>query len=125
MPRFKKGHSAGMTTRQKDILDFIVQHHAAFKICPTTREIQQRFGFASQNAAISHVKALMRNGAPISKTASGRLVYHDPVESIPWPDVYPLIDQMRFAMRPKHEVLNEFFAKYPHLKECTPQTQPK
>jgi len=123
-----------MTTRQKEVLEFIVQHHATFKICPTTREIQARFGFASQTAAMSHVKAIMRNGCTlISKTASGRLVYHEPSELIPWNDVKPLIDELKEwqAMaeagpdEATERALNDFFSKYPHLKECTPQTQPK
>lgn len=115
----------GLTVRQQQVLDFIVEHHAAFKICPTTREIQQRFSFASQTAAMSHVNALLRKRCPlISKTASGRLVYHDLRERIPWEDVKPLIDELKewqaMAEAGPDEAtecaLETFFEKYPHLK---------
>lgn len=107
--------SKPLTERQQEVLDFIVEHHATFRICPTTREIQARFGFASQTAAMNHLKALIRNGAPISKTASRRLVYHDPSERIPWEDVAPFISIVS-VRNPK--LVETFFSKYPHLRNA-------
>ncbi len=41
------------------IRGFIARHGYA----PTTREIQESFGFASQTAAVNHLAALVRQGA--------------------------------------------------------------
>lgn len=108
----------GMTDRQREVLAFIVEHHAAFKICPTSREIAERFGFR-QTAAVLHINALIKNGAPISKTTSGRLVYHDPSERIPWEDLKPMFDELkeRKCLYRVDATVTQFFEKYPHLKE--------
>lgn len=44
------------TTRQQEILNF-VKSHINF---PSTRTIQQAFGFKSQNAAVCHLQALVK-----------------------------------------------------------------
>lgn len=54
-----------MTTRQKQILDFVRQFMVE-KGCPPTRnEIRLAFGFSSANAAEEHLRALERHGALI------------------------------------------------------------
>jgi repressor LexA len=51
----------GLTEKQQDVLDFL-------KLCkktqipPSTRDIQAKFGFASQNSAMGHLKALEKKG---------------------------------------------------------------
>ncbi len=52
-----------LTSRQQQLLDFIRSYHRTMGVMPSTREIQQHFGFASQTAAVSHLRALERKGA--------------------------------------------------------------
>jgi len=50
--------SSNPTARQKQILDYIGRHRTRHGVPPTVREIQHHFGFASPNAAASHLRAL-------------------------------------------------------------------
>lgn len=50
------------TARQREVLDYISRHRSRHGVPPTVREIQKHFGFASPNAAASHLKALGRKG---------------------------------------------------------------
>ncbi|MCU0792182.1 MAG: transcriptional repressor LexA [Opitutaceae bacterium] len=52
-----------LTARQEEILDFIRSHQLAQGIPPSTRVIQKRFGFASQNSVMTHLRALAAKGA--------------------------------------------------------------
>ena len=52
-----------LTHRQQEILDYLRKSQREEGIMPTTREIQRHFGFASQTAAMSHLRALERKGA--------------------------------------------------------------
>ena len=52
-----------LTHRQQEILDYLRKSQRQDGIMPTTREIQRHFGFASQTAAMSHLRALERKGA--------------------------------------------------------------
>lgn len=58
-----------ITKRQGEVLDFIMKFKLEKGYCPSTREIQEHFGFASQTAAVNHLRALERKG--IIKTTSG------------------------------------------------------
>ena len=51
-----------LTDRQQELLDFLHQSHRETGVMPSTREIQAHFGFASQTAAMSHLRALERKG---------------------------------------------------------------
>jgi repressor LexA len=51
-----------LTRRQKEILDYLRMSHRKTGIMPSTREIQHYFRFASQTAAMSHLRALERKG---------------------------------------------------------------
>jgi repressor LexA len=53
---------SSLTTRQHEVLAFIEESQATRGVVPSTREIQQHFGFASQTAAVNHLKALQRKG---------------------------------------------------------------
>jgi repressor LexA len=52
-----------LTEKQHAILEFIEHEQQRSGIMPSTREIQEHFGFASQTAAVNHLKALERKGA--------------------------------------------------------------
>jgi len=52
-----------LTDRQQQVLDFLKFSSRTTGVTPSTREIQQHFGFSSQTAAVSHLKALERKGA--------------------------------------------------------------
>lgn len=51
-----------LTHRQQEILDYLRKSQRQTGIMPSTREIQHSFGFASQTAAMSHLRALERKG---------------------------------------------------------------
>lgn len=51
-----------LTQRQKEILEYLRMTQRRTGIMPSTREIQHYFGFASQTAAMSHLRALERKG---------------------------------------------------------------
>ena len=53
---------APLTRRQKEIVEYLRTSHRRTGIMPSTREIQHAFGFASQTAAMSHLRALERKG---------------------------------------------------------------
>lgn len=59
-----------LTVRQQQILDFIADSQARSGIIPSTREIQQHFGFASQTAAMNHLRALQKKG--VIQRSAGR-----------------------------------------------------
>ena len=51
-----------LTIRQQEILDYLRNSQRTTGVMPSTREIQHYFGFASQTAAMSHLRALERKG---------------------------------------------------------------
>ncbi|MDB6080316.1 MAG: transcriptional repressor, LexA family, partial [Akkermansiaceae bacterium] len=51
-----------LTERQQEILDYLKSAQRKTGIMPSTREIQHYFKFASQTAAMSHLRALERKG---------------------------------------------------------------
>ena len=59
-----------LTDRQQQVLDFIADAQAQTGVLPSTREIQEHFGFASQTAAVNHLRALERKG--VIQRAAGR-----------------------------------------------------
>lgn len=52
-----------LTERQHQLVGFLRAYQRQHGVMPSTRDIQQHFGFASQTAAMSHLKALERKGA--------------------------------------------------------------
>ena len=64
----------GVTKRQQQILDFIEGEQSRHGVPPSTREIQQQFGFASQTAALNHLRALERKGAIQRRPGKARAV---------------------------------------------------
>ncbi len=51
-----------LTDRQRQVLEFIAAAQHKSGVTPSTREIQEHFGFASQTAAVNHLRALERKG---------------------------------------------------------------
>jgi repressor LexA len=51
-----------LTQRQQEVLDYITHAQATAGVMPSTREIQEHFGFASQTAAVNHLRALEKKG---------------------------------------------------------------
>lgn len=66
--------SEPLTTRQEEILAYLKETQRIEGYLPTTREIQNHFGFASQTAAMSHLRALERKGAILRKANKARAV---------------------------------------------------
>ena len=61
-----------LTVRQQEILDFLRGELNRTGIMPTTREIQEHFGFASQTAAVNHLKALEKKGVILRTAGKAR-----------------------------------------------------
>lgn len=61
-----------LTSRQADILDFILRHRAEHGAPPTRAEIVTAFGFRSPNAAEDHLRALARKGAIALRAGTSR-----------------------------------------------------
>ncbi|MCP5534535.1 MAG: repressor LexA [Akkermansiaceae bacterium] len=54
--------SSELTQRQREILDYLKDAQRRTGFMPSTREIQHFFNFASQTAAMSHLRALEKKG---------------------------------------------------------------
>ena len=65
---------SALTTRQQEVLDFIAESVTQTGMVPSTREIQQHFGFASQTAAVNHLRALERKGVIQRSAGKARAV---------------------------------------------------
>jgi repressor LexA len=63
-----------LTERQQEVLSFIQEEHARYGVPPSTREIQRHFEFASQTAALNHLRALERKGAIQRRRGKARAV---------------------------------------------------
>ncbi len=48
----------GLTNRQQEVYDYLKRESRVTGVMPSTREIQHYFGFASQTAAMNHLRAL-------------------------------------------------------------------
>lgn len=51
-----------LTDRQGQLLEFLRRYQRHEGVMPSTRDIQKHFGFASQTAAMGHLRALERKG---------------------------------------------------------------
>ncbi len=77
-----------LTARQQQLLDFLKEEHGRTGIMPSTREIQDHFGFSSQTAAISHLRALERKGVIQRQAGKARaLSFTDELERGPMIDI--------------------------------------
>jgi SOS-response transcriptional repressor LexA len=51
-----------LTARQQELLDYLRGYQRTNGVMPSTRDIQRHFGFSSQTAAMSHLRALEKKG---------------------------------------------------------------
>ena len=51
-----------LTARQREMLEFLRRYQREHGVMPSTRDIQKAFGFSSQTAAMSHLRALEKKG---------------------------------------------------------------
>ncbi|MGJ8676874.1 MAG: transcriptional repressor LexA [Akkermansiaceae bacterium] len=56
-----------LTKRQQEVLDYLKETQRIEGFMPSTRDIQRHFDFASQTAAMSHLRALEKKGAIVRK----------------------------------------------------------
>lgn len=63
-----------LTNRQQELLDFLKITQSQTGVMPSTREIQAHFGFASQTAAMSHLRALEKKGVIVRLAGKARAV---------------------------------------------------
>jgi repressor LexA len=52
----------GLTKRQDEIYQYLLDQRECYGLCPTQEEIRQHFGFRSQNAVLEHLKSLEQKG---------------------------------------------------------------
>ena len=78
-----------LTHRQQQVLEFIASAQQESGVTPSTREIQEHFGFASQTAAVNHLRALARKGVLLRHAGKARAMAlvstlkRDPIIDIP------------------------------------------
>lgn len=71
-----------LTTRQQQILEFILRYSDQTGMPPTRAEIAASMGFRSANAAEDHLRALARKGAISLKPGTSRGIrVHTPIEA--------------------------------------------
>jgi len=63
-----------LTHRQQEVLEYISQSQMQTGVMPSTREIQEHFGFSSQTAAVNHLRALERKGVIQRRAGKARAV---------------------------------------------------
>jgi repressor LexA len=75
-----------LTERQKNVLDFIQHEQREKRITPSTREIQNHFGFASQTSVMQYLAALERKGVLARHTRKARALI-TPIQKVRIADV--------------------------------------
>jgi SOS-response transcriptional repressor LexA len=60
-----------LSPRQTDVYKYLIEFRNLFGYMPTTRDIQDKFKFASQTSAMQHLTAIEAKGY-ISRPKSGR-----------------------------------------------------
>lgn len=63
-----------LTPRQQQVLTFVTKTQARTGVAPSTREIQEHFGFSSQTAALHHLRALEQKGIIRRQAGKARAV---------------------------------------------------
>lgn len=66
--------SEKLTKRQQEVLNYLKRESQQTGIVPTSREIQHYFGFASQTAAMNHLRALEKKGAILRLPGKARAI---------------------------------------------------
>ena len=63
-----------LTRRQQEVYDYLKQEQRRTGVMPSTRDIQRHFGFASQTAAMSHLRMLQRKGVILRLPGRARAI---------------------------------------------------
>ena len=96
-----------LTQRQQQLLEFLKEYHYNNGLMPSTREIQDHFGFASQTAAVSHLRALEKKGVIQKVPGKARaLVFPEQLEREEIVDI-PIYGQIAAGMASETEQDNE------------------
>lgn len=61
-----------LTSRQKEIMDFIVRYIRLFLHSPTLREIGTEFGIASSNGVHDHIRYIRKKGWLLRRSVKAR-----------------------------------------------------
>src|ERR1700739_1977726 len=85
-----------LTDRQRNILDFIQHEQRNKGITPSTREIQNHFGFASQTSVMQYIAALERKGF-INRQARKARALITPLQKVRITDI-PIYGQIPAGM---------------------------
>ncbi|QVL32310.1 hypothetical protein KIH39_26345 [Telmatocola sphagniphila] len=75
-----------LTSRQKSVLEFIIQHFLQFHSVPCCRDICSQFEFRSPNAATNYLRTLFNKGyiakRPVEKPGRGYSILRNPDGSL-------------------------------------------
>jgi repressor LexA len=85
-----------LTDRQKNVLDFIQSEQREKGITPSTREIQNHFGFASQTSVMQYIDVLARKGF-LDRHARKARALSTPIQKVPISDI-PIYGQIPAGM---------------------------
>src|SRR5438874_3927727 len=85
-----------LTERQKEVLDFIQSEQREKGITPSTREIQNHFGFASQTSVMQYLGVLQRKGV-LDRHARKARALITPVQKVRITDI-PIYGQIPAGM---------------------------
>ncbi len=78
-----------LTSRQQEVLEYISRTQSQTGVMPSSREIQEHFGFSSQTAAMNHLRALERKGVIQRQAGKARAVavvanlHAEPIVNVP------------------------------------------
>src|SRR6266403_11915 len=90
-----------LTERQKEVLDFIQSEQREKGITPSTREIQNHFGFASQTSVMQYLGVLQRKGV-LDRHARKARALITPIQKVRITDI-PIYGQIPAGMAPLTE----------------------
>src|SRR5881398_1661885 len=85
-----------LTDRQRSVLDFIQSEQREKGITPSTREIQNHFGFASQTSVMQYIDALERKGV-LDRHARKARALITPIQKVRITDI-PIYGQIPAGM---------------------------
>lgn len=85
-----------LTDRQRNVLDFIQHEQREKGLTPSTREIQNHFGFASQTSVMQYIAALERKGF-INRQARKARALITPLQKVRITDI-PIYGQIPAGM---------------------------
>jgi repressor LexA len=73
-PDYRSPERMNFTPRQQEVLEFIRDEQQSKGITPSTREIQEHFGYASQTSVMDHLNALRKKGAILPSRGVARSI---------------------------------------------------